>query len=87
MNGRRVYLPLLALGFFSLASQALLFRDVVAAFGYSEPGTAVFYATWLFWIAVGAWAGRTTGPLPINRRPGLHPSSSCMFQPLSCSTF
>lgn len=63
MNGRRVYLPLLALGFFSLASQALLFRDVVAAFGYSEPGTAVFYATWLFWIAVGAWAGRNDRPV------------------------
>ena len=63
MNGRHGYLPLLALGFFSLASQALLFRDVIASFGYSEPGIAVFYATWLLWIAVGARVGRNDGPL------------------------
>ena len=72
MNGRRGYLPLLVPGFFSLASQALLFRDVIASSGYSELGIAVFYATGLLWNAVGARVGRNdrlVGERPARDRP------------------
>ncbi|OQB43684.1 MAG: quinol dehydrogenase membrane component [Candidatus Hydrogenedentes bacterium ADurb.Bin179] len=58
MKRIRGFLPLMGLGFFSLVAQSLLFRDVIAVFEYSEPGIAVFYASWLLWIALGAYAGR-----------------------------
>lgn len=81
MNARRGYLPLLVLGFFSLASQALLFRDVIASFGYSELGIAVFYATWLLWIAVGARAGRNDGLLG-ERLATRFPSAVLVYVPV-----
>lgn len=63
MNGKRGFLPLVGLGFFSIIAQSLLFRDVVAAFEYNELGIGVFYASWLLWIALGAWVGRREGLL------------------------
>lgn len=62
MKGIRSRLPLLGLGFFSLVSQTLLFRDVVGVFEYNELGIGVFYASWLVWIALGAYAGRRDTP-------------------------
>ncbi len=62
MKGIRSCLPLLGLGFFSLVAQTLLFRDVVGVFEYNELGIGVFYASWLLWIALGAYAGRRDKP-------------------------
>ena len=43
------------LGFLATATQVLLLRELVAAFGGSElfVGTALF--GWLLWVAAGAW--------------------------------
>ena len=52
MKGIRRRLPLLGLGFFSLVSQTLLFRDVVGVFAHNELGIGVYYALRLLWIAL-----------------------------------
>ncbi|MCX6995891.1 MAG: hypothetical protein NTV49_02105, partial [Kiritimatiellaeota bacterium] len=49
----------LALGFFALAAQTLLFRDFLAAFEGHELVLGLFFSSWLAWLAVGAWAGRS----------------------------
>ncbi len=68
MSGKRGSLPLIGLGFFALVAQTLLFRDFVAVFEYNELGIGAFYTTWLFWVGLGAYAGRADGRL--HRRLG-----------------
>lgn len=52
------YAVVLALGFFSLVAQTLLFRDFLTAFEGNEFGIGAFFASWLLWVAVGAVVGR-----------------------------
>ena len=52
----------LTLGFFALAAQTLLFRDFLAAFEGHELVLGLFFSSWLAWLAVGAWAGRSRAP-------------------------
>jgi len=55
-------LPLLAapvaLGLFSMAAQAVLFRIHLTSFGGHELGFGVFLASWLAWVGVGAALAR-----------------------------
>ncbi len=57
-----------AIGVFSLASQALLFREYLTSFRGNEFGIALFFGTWLFWIAVGALSATALGRrVPLGR--------------------
>jgi spermidine synthase len=47
-----------AMGFFSIAAQALLFRGFLASFDGSEFGIGSFFGSWLGAVALGAVAGR-----------------------------
>ena len=49
---------ILALGFFAIVAQTLLFRDFLTAFEGNELGVGSFFASWLLWVALGALAGR-----------------------------
>jgi len=51
-------LVVFAAGAFSLAAQTVVLRELLVAFHGNELGTGVFFATWLLWVAVGAWVGR-----------------------------
>lgn len=85
MNGKRGFLPLVGLGFFSLIAQSLLFRDVVATFEYNELGIGVFYASWLLWIALGAWVGRRES-LPLRKGAAWFPPALlAISRPFCCS--
>ena len=50
-----------AIGGFSLVAQTLLFREYLISFQGNELGIAIFYATWLGWIAVGALLAAAIG--------------------------
>lgn len=54
MNRLAAALPVFALGFFAMFSQALLFREHLLAGGVGDPGVAVFLGCWLFWVAAGS---------------------------------
>lgn len=47
-----------SLGFFSLAMQALLFREHAMAYSGNEVGTSLFLGSWLAWTGLGALAAR-----------------------------
>jgi spermidine synthase len=49
---------IIALGFFALVAQTLLFRDFLTVFEGNEIGVSAFFASWLAWIALGAALGR-----------------------------
>ncbi len=49
---------LFALGGFALAAQALLFRAFLTAFEGHEFALALFFSSWLVWLAAGALLGR-----------------------------
>lgn len=59
---RQALIPF-ALGFFSIAAQALLFRWFFTAFESNELGISAFFFSWLLWVTVGALAAR----LPVLR--------------------
>ncbi|MFA7185736.1 MAG: hypothetical protein WC082_12615, partial [Victivallales bacterium] len=44
-------------GVFSLLAQTLLFRKFLAVFQGNEISTGLFFFSWLFWIAMGAFSG------------------------------
>ena len=48
----------LALGFFALVVQTVLFRVFLISFEGNELGVGVFFGSWLLWVALGALAGR-----------------------------
>jgi spermidine synthase len=50
----------LALGFFALLAQTLLFRDFLTAFEGNELGIGSFFGSWFFWVAAGALIARWT---------------------------
>lgn len=50
-----------SIGFFGLAAQTLLFRDFLTVFEGNELGIALFFCSWLLWVAVGALLGRVQG--------------------------
>ena len=57
-----------AIGAFTLASQTLLFREYLVSCGGNELSIAVFFAAWLFWIAVGATvASKSSGRIETAR--------------------
>lgn len=63
-----------ALGFFSLVAQTLLFRDFLTALEGNELAIGAFFAAWLIWIALGAFAGRAAlrrSAMPARRFPWL----------------
>ena len=47
-----------SVGFAGLTTQALLFRKFLSVFEGHELGIAVFFGSWLLWVAVGAWIVR-----------------------------
>ena len=47
-------------GLFSIAAQTLLFREFVTTFEGNDISVGVFFASWFFWIAVGALLVRHT---------------------------
>ena len=51
-------LVIVALGFFALVAQTLLFREFLTAFEGNELGIGSFFGSWLVWVAVGALVGR-----------------------------
>lgn len=53
-----------SIGFFGLAAQTLLFRDFLTVFEGNELGIALFFCSWLLWVAVGALLGRFRGLAP-----------------------
>lgn len=46
-------------GFAGLTTQSLLFRKFLSVFEGHELGIAVFFGSWLLWVAVGAWMARS----------------------------
>lgn len=48
----------IAFGLFSMVAQALLFRAYLTVFEGNEIGISAFFASWLTWVAVGAFAAR-----------------------------
>lgn len=63
-TGSRQALIPFALGFFSIAAQALLFRWFFAAFENNELGISAFFFSWLLWVTAGALAAQ----IPALRR-------------------
>ncbi len=59
VDGWRGLSLVFAVGFFSLAAQALLFRTFLTVFEGNELGIACFFASWLTWVAIGAFAARS----------------------------
>lgn len=53
-NHRRIFLALFALGAFSQVAQALLIRESLVVFYGNEVSLGAFFASWLWWIAVGS---------------------------------
>ncbi|MDP2653268.1 MAG: hypothetical protein Q8Q08_04480 [Candidatus Omnitrophota bacterium] len=51
-----------ALGFCSLTAQVVMLRELSAVFFGNEIAYAVILAAWLFWIAVGSYAGSLCPP-------------------------
>lgn len=47
----------LILGVFSLSAQTVVLREYLVVFHGNELGIGFFYASWFFWIAIGAAAG------------------------------
>ena len=43
-----------AIGLFAIASQAVIFREFLGSFESNDIAVGVFFATWFFWIALGA---------------------------------
>ncbi len=68
-QGLRPLLAILVLGVFSQVAQAVLIREGLVVFYGNEVSLGAFYASWLFWLAVGSVAalrwreGRATPPL------------------------
>lgn len=61
--------PILAvLGFTSVIAQVVLIREFVAVFYGNELSLGLILATWLFWVALGAWA---TSRLAERLQPGV----------------
>ena len=58
MSKKVLYASFFVMGFFSLAAQVLLFRDYLSVLENHELASGAFFAFWLLWIALGAWAGR-----------------------------
>lgn len=65
--GRQALVPF-ALGFFSIAAQALLFRWFFTSFESNELGISAFFFSWLLWVTAGALAARFAPP----RKPEGH---------------
>ncbi len=57
---------LTVLGFTSVIAQVVLIREFVAVFYGNELSLGLILATWLFWVALGAWA---TGRLAERLQP------------------
>jgi hypothetical protein len=55
---RAAYGVIGAAGFAALVAQTLLFRDFLATFEGNELSFSVFFCSWLFWAALGAWLGQ-----------------------------
>ena len=47
-------------GFAALTTQSLLFRQFLCVFEGHEFGIAVFFGSWLLWVAAGAWFARVS---------------------------
>jgi len=43
-----------AIGFFAIASQALLFREFLGSFESNDIAVGVFFSSWFFWIAISS---------------------------------
>ncbi|MCG6941923.1 MAG: FMN-binding protein [Thiohalocapsa sp.] len=72
--GRRIFMAILVLGAAAQIVQALLIREGLVVFYGNELSLGAFYGSWLFWLAVGAFAvtalrGRrwVQAPLPALR--------------------
>lgn len=69
----RVLLAVLVLGAFSQVAQAVLIREGLVVFYGNEVSLGAFYASWLFWLALGSvgalrWGeGRAMAPAPAVR--------------------
>ncbi|GEM_PF-4192802 len=57
-SSRALLLLAFMLGLFSMAMQALTFREHSLAYSGNEVGASLFLASWIFWSAIGALAGR-----------------------------
>ena len=68
-RGRRRFFTYAGLGLFAAAAQVILFRRFFEVFEGHEFGLGCFYATWLLWVAAGAWAGRRASRV-LARSPG-----------------
>jgi len=56
-----------ALGFFALVAQTLLFRDFLTSLEGNEIAVGAFFGSWLIWVGAGAVAGKVA----IRCRPGI----------------
>ena len=57
------FTTVVALGFFALVAQTLLFRGFFTVFEGNELGIGAFFASWFVWIAAGALAARPDSPV------------------------
>lgn len=65
----RHVLPVATIGFASMFSQTIVFRDFLRTFHGNELSSGAFFSSWLLWVAVGAGLGRLfkrlSGLLPV----------------------
>ena len=58
-------------GAFAQAIQAILVREMLFVFYGNELGLGIFFASWLFWVGVGAWACGAARPREWPALPAL----------------
>ena len=70
-----------ALGFFSIVAQALLFRTQLSVLEGSEIAIGSFFGTWLIWVAIGAiFIAVMASVLPAIRAARLHPVEALRYE-------
>lgn len=53
-SAMHIYFIFPTIGAFALACQTLIFREFLTSFRGNEFGVALFFSSWMFWIAIGA---------------------------------
>ena len=65
----RIFIAILALGAYAQVMQAVLIREALVVFYGNEVSLGTFYASWLFWLGVGALAVLRLRDRPAMQNP------------------
>jgi spermidine synthase len=67
----KLVLPLLSLGFFGIAAQVLLIREITTVFQGNELMMAWTLGIWMFMTGLGSWFGKSWKKQVLNLIPGM----------------